>query len=566
MSYLFREIKWVVYAIAVLLLAMTSVSAGVVPVVTGAAFAPSTGRTTITWQDATGTGLSYNIYRASSPINGGNLISARRIASRIPSGTGSFAFQVIDSGQSYYAVLPVNTSGVETKTFTVNLAGPISETDIVPPSAVQLAGTFSGMTVKLSWGPIDAKNQEDIVKWQVKRKVGTSGTPSVVAEYLVSYDPTGETSTVAVPVSGTFNYCVAAIDSSGNVSAQGNWIAASNKPDLSISAGTSVATNTDIAIAKAFPKKSQAVQITLTVRNSGAATSAGCSALISDGLGFSTTQAIPSIAAQGSANVTFSYTPTTAGLKPLSFNLDSAGTVTEINETNNTATVQIPVVTNDTYIMWYGDVTDLNYVNIPHTRVYNANEWKRRGAYAASFAGAVGSEAQLTQQYADLMNQGFNALAIDEVGYTNPGDPTPAWMNAITATKITFPSSFIAIWYMGSTLDSRVTQMVTSGKIDLIVYEVYITPPGANWQQTLQSYINAARSAGVSNRTIIGLGTSTAYSGGYTAAQHAAFVEQQIAYIRTNAPEMPGVAFFDAATLSGERALIDEICRQQFVK
>jgi hypothetical protein len=573
MNYLYSNIKWGIShvlrlhaaeaTVAVLLLGATSVLAGPLPTVTGAVFAPATGRTTITWQDADGSSTSYNIYRASSPINAGNLPFARRIASRVASGTGTFAFQVTSSGQSYYAVLPVTTAGTETRTFTVNIAGPVSETDATPPSAPLLSGVFAGMTVNLSWGPIDARNSEDVVKWQVMRKVG-SGSPTLAAEYFSSYDPVSENSSQPVPASGTYEYSVKAFDSSGNVSASSNTILAANLPDLAISPGTSIATNADVAVSKAFPKKNQSVQLTLTVRNAGAAASGASTARMADGLGYVSQQAVPSLAAQASANLTFAYTPSAAGLVPLTLTLDSSSVVTEISESNNAATVQIPVVTNDTYILWYGDVPDLKYVNLSQTHSYGISEWKRRGAYAMSSAGAVGTLAELTTAYKKTQSDGFDAFAIDEV--FNGGANNQNIVDAIAATKVTYPNCFVAVWYAGSTLDPIIVGAINAGKIDLLVFEVYITPPGGNWQQTLQNYINSAQAAGVSSHCILGLGSNTNYTGGYTAAQHAAFLDQQITYIRANAPQMPGVGFFDAQTLVGERALIDEVCRQQFVK
>jgi len=358
-------------------------------------------------------------------------------------------------------------------------------------------------------------------------------------------------------------------------SAQGNAIVAENLPDLAMSSADSVAHNKDLAIAKTFPKVNEPVRITLTVRNIGTAESGESTLLIADGVAFSSQQVVPGIPPQGSTDVTFQYTPSTTGTVPLSFTLDQANAVTEINESNNSANVQIPVVTNDLYVLWYGDVQDLKYANIPmRTSATQGStwiaEWKRRGAYAATYATPSRTLEVLMPYYSSMLDQGFDVLAIDELGYTKPGT-TPAWMDAFAAIKQSYPNCFIAVWYIG-VLDSQMVQMVTSGKVDLLVFEIYLGRDDPKWADKIDYYIKQAKDAGILDRCICGLATDMDMNNrrknsvGLTAQQHADFIEEQIAHIRTKAPEMPGVGFFTARTLPGERALIDDICRRYFVK
>lgn len=170
---------------------------------------------------------------------------------------------------------------------------------------------------------------------------------------------------------------------------------------------------------------------------------------------------------------------------------------------------------------------------------------------------------QLVEYHSELLNRGYDALAIDELGCAE-ANKNQHWTGGFRKIKQSYPNCFIAAWFVGR-LDAQMAQLVKAGTVDLLVFEAYVKPEDPKWAQRLQFYIDQARTAGVLERAIIGLGTDKAYAGALGAGEHAAFVEQQIAYIRTNAPEMPGVGFFTALTLPGERELIDELCRKHYL-
>ncbi len=172
--------------------------------------------------------------------------------------------------------------------------------------------------------------------------------------------------------------------------------------------------------------------------------------------------------------------------------------------------------------------------------------------------------------YSSMLDQGFDCLAIDELGWDDPGVTDP-WMEAFVATKQSYPNCFIAIWYIG-VLSQQMTQLVLDGTVDLLVFEIYLGRDDPKWTDKIDYYVKQARDAGILDRCICGLATDMDMNNrrknsvGLTAQGHADFIEEQIAYIRTKAPEMPGVGFFTARTLPGERALIDDLCRRYFVK
>ena len=103
------------------------------------------------------------------------------------------------------------------------------------------------------------------------------------------------------------------------------------------------------------------------------------------------------------------------------------------------------------------------------------------------------------------------------------------------------------------------------GTIDLIMPERYHTWD-APMEESLKKDINMLRQMGVLHKTVIGLGTHRNYAGYGNAAQHAEYLEKQIALIRKLAPESPGMAFYNDAALPGVKEKVDGFCKKYFLE
>jgi hypothetical protein len=266
-----------------------------------------------------------------------------------------------------------------------------------------------------------------------------------------------------------------------------------------------------------------------------------------------------SIAAGGTALLEVDWTPALPGSYQVEVSIDPDNQVPELDEANNQLAVSISVLNRDLFFVWYGAPEELPNANVPALRQNMIAEWKRRGAVAAG-VGLVGPHE--VEKYREMATNGFNGVVIDEIG--NADATTVAFLADLADFRTDYPDFFIGVWSILSPPCEELSQMVLDGTIDLVIIERYLFV-GEDVGTNLQKIIDDLDAEGLLLKSMIGLGSASAYANYEDAATHTAFLEQQIQYIQTNAPEMPGVGFFTSGTLPGVDEALNQMCHDYFV-
>ena len=194
---------------------------------------------------------------------------------------------------------------------------------------------------------------------------------------------------------------------------------------------------------------------------------------------------------------------------------------------------------NPPYFVWWGNPKDLTHANIAAPGPAQDNEyWQNRGGLNAGHIGIGradigyfdhGMTDQMRQRMEELVDMGYKSISLEIERETDLEDAA-----ALRDFKAAHPDVFVVAWLIG--MDEAHNYPALNDGIDLFMYEVYI-----NWGHSYQSFddfINLAKKHGILEKSVFALGTA-----GGTYGTTAESMENQIAYIRKRAPQMPGVAF-----------------------
>ncbi len=256
-----------------------------------------------------------------------------------------------------------------------------------------------------------------------------------------------------------------------------------------------------------------------------------------------------------SQDVPLSWTPTEDGWHTLVFGVATAAGVARLTRT-------LPVTARPLYFVWFGAPRDFAWCNVPTTvKPADAEWWRRQGALPCQWKAGVCNKAWSTEQFTDSYNLA-PCIAIDEVGGLDAlGEKI---MSAVRAHRQAHPDGFRVIWFMGT---HRYWGDYTDC-VDLFVPEVYLNYRG-NHLGTIDTYVRGAREAGVIDRVIPGLGINIVRDAEKrpTVTPTREDVLRQIRYLKTVAPELPGVGFFTSSSAApGVAEYADQLCGEYYVR
>lgn len=271
------------------------------------------------------------------------------------------------------------------------------------------------------------------------------------------------------------------------------------------------------------------------------------------------------------------WTPETNGWK----NLTLTATTTQTNETFSSS-ITVPVIAKPLYFSWFGYDATLLYANLPQADTKEElDEWKKKGARPWVWKGGTErntpEEVCTPQEYADylyaeLEEKGATAIHIDEIGgYSDSEISKRVQMEGIRLFKELHPEIFLGLYVCGS-LKPSVAHLGTRGKwqaVDLLLLEAYLNyqVPGFH-SYTRYAYfdqrINVARDYDALENSIMILGIKGEEEKYRISKED---LEEQVRYIRMNAPEMPGIGFYRVpCPTQGISEFVNSLCLTYFIQ
>ena len=192
--------------------------------------------------------------------------------------------------------------------------------------------------------------------------------------------------------------------------------------------------------------------------------------------------------------------------------------------------------------------------------------WLERGVVPLRWKGGWcyrdWSEDELCRHFSDAEEAGHVGIAIDEWGGGNQ-EFDQKMGRALLRTREAHPDLFIAVWCFGL-FRMRVAEYLRD-VADVVMIERYVdgaTPDEfAVW---FNAPIRVAREAGILHKTVFALGINDKappeeFKKHGAWANTPAELEAQMRWIRKNAPEMPGIAFFAPRCSDAMRDLADRL-------
>lgn len=243
---------------------------------------------------------------------------------------------------------------------------------------------------------------------------------------------------------------------------------------------------------------------------------------------------------------------------------------------------EIPVVSKQFWFPWFGSDKNFKYANIvlddsPEGQEY----WQERGAKPCAWkpGNQVIKDMVSAEQYMGILYEGIpnmksKGILIDEIGdydwNLSQMNLSSVGLKGLSELTSQHPELFVGIWVSGSLRPAlcNITKNVYRQKgVDLLMLESYHNIQISEFQSyTRYAYfdqrINMARDLDVLTNCVITLGVSGTDRYEVTPED----LEDQIRYIRTMAPEMPGVGFFYADPKK-EKLLkfADELCYKYWI-
>ncbi len=222
---------------------------------------------------------------------------------------------------------------------------------------------------------------------------------------------------------------------------------------------------------------------------------------------------------------------------------------------------EIAVTERDLWFAWFGAPQEFRWCNIPTTvKPEDAQWWLRRGAIPARWKGGVCYKEWPVERFVESWGDS-DWIAIDEVN--GPGEVTDKFIAAWEQLEEQQPHQFRAIWSIGAhEYWSEIAHLV-----DLFLPEIYLNYRGDHLGQ-FDRYLETARAAGVIEKTIPALGIHQIKDarGLVRTSPTREDVLRQVRYLKRTAPELNGLAFFNAtATAQGVAEYADGLCGEYYV-
>ncbi len=264
------------------------------------------------------------------------------------------------------------------------------------------------------------------------------------------------------------------------------------------------------------------------------------------------------LAAAQTAEIPLSWTPTRDGWHRLQFSLQApngAGPGAQI-------TRLVPVTARPLYFVWFGAPLTFRWANVPTTvKEADQKKWLWRGGIPCAWRGGVCYKEWPPEKFIEHY-QSSPWIGIDEVGALD--EAGQKIMAAVRAHKQTHPHGFRLIWFMGVHDYWREYRDC----VDLFVPEVYLNYRGNHLGQ-IEAYVRRVQEVGCADRTVLGLGINIIHD------EHKQprviptkeDVLRQIRYLKSIAPDLPGVGFFGSDLAApGVAEYADELCQEYFIQ
>lgn len=317
-------------------------------------------------------------------------------------------------------------------------------------------------------------------------------------------------------------------------------------------------TEADIAISRMIPSVGHEVTFTVNIRPPADApipAAARVSAVVE---GHQLPSAPPSTTGEN-ARAQFVWLPDQDGWHQVTFTLDAPD---DGNPDNNAITLRLPVTVKPLYFVWFGTPREFQWCNVPTTvKPEDAAPWLRRGAIPCSWKGGICYKEWSPEQFV----ASYNAspwIAIDELAGLD--DAGRRILDAVRAHRQAHPDGFRLVWFIGAHEYWR----DYTDCVDLFVPEIYLNYRGNHLGQ-FDAYFRTIRAAGVMDRTVPGLGVNVRKdkdTGEIIVAPSRDDVLRQVRYLKTVAPEIPGVGFFSTGTAPGVGEYCDQLCRDYYIE
>jgi hypothetical protein len=194
--------------------------------------------------------------------------------------------------------------------------------------------------------------------------------------------------------------------------------------------------------------------------------------------------------------------------------------------------------------------------------------WLRRGVTPLRWRGGrcykEKSEDEFVAYWSAAADQGYKGIAIDEFGYDRGGEVDRKMARALVRTRQKAPGLFIAVWQTRRL--SNVVLEAYREAADLVMLEIYA---GEEFEEKFDEGVAEVRNAGILHKTVLALGIDDRAPAAEQRergrwANSKAVLEAQVRWIRTHAPEMPGVAFFAPRASAELVHAADELCERHF--
>lgn len=357
-------------------------------------------------------------------------------------------------------------------------------------------------------------------------------------------------------------------------------------PDLVVT--TTPAGESDLTLSRRIPIRGERIELRARIRNDGdePATDVPIDLTLTDrdGKELTTHRAMIDVKAADSTSIAVEWTPEANGFYRFSVMIDAEEQIAESDEKNNTASWEFPVVFRRLYFnKWGADIKDLRYLNMSSVGYYTPEYWHRFGSIALHWAGARidPDDPEAAKSYIEhvgkLLGDGYDGIIIDEIGaYAGPGIRKTArmWEGIFQDLRNNHPQMELWIWNSGALRPELAEVYRRAGAIVLLeLYEEWFT--AAFHTHSFHSYldlgISAARRADLLNldgsphATILCPGVSH-YHGGMARDQ----IEDQVRYIKKQAPEAPGISFYGgddewSVALDSLNGFLDELCLKYYI-
>lgn len=256
---------------------------------------------------------------------------------------------------------------------------------------------------------------------------------------------------------------------------------------------------------------------------------------------------IDKIAPHDFALLSWEYTEDKIGMAHWTLTINSDKKVAENNYKNNIGKVSLRADAKPFYVMWYGEVPNLELVNLRQGNVAQINDFRKKGAYAGIAVACTGTPENLLATYRQILKQGFDAMYIDEIMGDHP--TTDLLLEVLPTIRAEFPDVFIVVWNIQKVVSPRVAKLVKEGVINLVALEIYIKP-GEDIKR-IDEAAAEMRKLGIADKALIGLVSDKTWSGGASDQKYIVSLVKQIEYTQKVYPESPGIAFWSADTPAG---------------